>query len=57
MAIFEVNLFAPLALVRALLPVLRQQRAGHVVHVSSIYGFVGAAGFSPTARRASRWRG
>ena len=36
--VFAVNFFGPLALIRATLPRLREQRRGHIVNVSSIAG-------------------
>ncbi|HKO50077.1 MAG TPA: SDR family NAD(P)-dependent oxidoreductase [Polyangiaceae bacterium] len=41
---FDVNVFGTLNVLRAALPVLREQRSGHVFNVSSIAGYVG--GFS-----------
>jgi len=41
---FDVNVFGVLNVLRATLPHLREQRAGHVFNISSIGGFVG--GFS-----------
>lgn len=38
---FEVNVFGTLNVLRAALPILREQRAGHVFNVSSIGGYVG----------------
>ncbi|WP_027212143.1 SDR family oxidoreductase [Burkholderia sp. WSM2232] len=38
---FDVNLFAPLAVLRHVLPHLRAQRSGHVINLSSIVGFQG----------------
>lgn len=38
---FDVNLFAPLAVLRHVLPHLREQRSGHVINLSSIVGFQG----------------
>uniref|UniRef100_E1TCQ8 Short-chain dehydrogenase/reductase SDR n=1 Tax=Burkholderia sp. (strain CCGE1003) TaxID=640512 RepID=E1TCQ8_BURSG len=38
---FDVNLFAPLAVLRHVLPHLRAQRSGHVISLSSIVGFQG----------------
>jgi NAD(P)-dependent dehydrogenase (short-subunit alcohol dehydrogenase family) len=39
---FDVNVFGVLNVLRAALPVLREQRAGHVFNVSSIAGYVGS---------------
>jgi len=39
---FDVNVFGALNVLRAALPLLREQRAGHVFNVSSIGGYVGA---------------
>lgn len=39
---FDVNVFGVLNVLRAALPLLREQRAGHVFNVSSIGGYVGA---------------
>ena len=38
---FEVNVFAPLHVLRHALPQLRRQRSGHVFNVASIVGFQG----------------
>jgi NAD(P)-dependent dehydrogenase (short-subunit alcohol dehydrogenase family) len=44
-AVYETNVFGPLAVQRAALPVLRRQRAGHVINISSIVGFATAPGW------------
>ncbi|MET9730434.1 SDR family NAD(P)-dependent oxidoreductase [Streptomyces sp. NPDC006458] len=37
----ETNLFGPMNVIRAVLPVMRKQRAGHVVTISSLAGMIG----------------
>ncbi len=37
------NLLGPMTVTRAVLPVMRQQRAGHIIAISSIAGLVGGA--------------
>lgn len=39
-ALFETDLFAPLALIKAVLPGMRARRRGHIVNISSIGGLV-----------------
>lgn len=63
---FEVNLFAPIALTQALLPLIEKAPAGRIVNLSSILGsltvnrgwddesFAGFADFKPTAYNASK---
>ncbi|MFM0470585.1 SDR family oxidoreductase [Paraburkholderia strydomiana] len=38
---FDVNVFAPLTVLRHSLPYLRQQRGGHVINIASIVGYHG----------------
>ena len=42
----EVNLYAPIAVTRAVLPILRRQRSGHILQISSMGGRVGNPGLS-----------
>jgi NAD(P)-dependent dehydrogenase (short-subunit alcohol dehydrogenase family) len=40
---FDVNLFGPLRLIRAVLPHLRARKAGHILNVTSVGGLIGMA--------------
>jgi short-subunit dehydrogenase len=42
--LFEVNVFAPLRLIRAVLPHFRAQESGHIVNLASIAGLAPSAG-------------
>jgi NAD(P)-dependent dehydrogenase (short-subunit alcohol dehydrogenase family) len=42
--LFETNLFAPVALIKAVLPGMRERKSGHIVNISSIGGLVSFAG-------------
>jgi NAD(P)-dependent dehydrogenase (short-subunit alcohol dehydrogenase family) len=42
----ETNLYAPIAITRAVLPIMRQQRSGHILQISSIGGRIGNAGLT-----------
>lgn len=48
-AIMEVDYFAPVALTKAVLPLMCARRSGHVVVVSSVMGYVGTPGRSTYA--------
>lgn len=43
---FETNFFGPLAVIRTALPVLREQRAGHIINISAAAAISNYAGFS-----------
>jgi short-subunit dehydrogenase len=45
-AIFGINVFASISVIKYALPILRRQRSGHIINISSVAGFVGAPGWS-----------
>jgi hypothetical protein len=50
------NLIGPISVARAVLPVMREHRSGHIVSISSGAGLVGFEFCSAYARRSSAWR-
>lgn len=43
---FEVNVFATMNVIRAIVPQLRSQRSGHIINIASIAGFAAATGWA-----------
>src|ERR1700760_3685248 len=46
---FEVNVFAPIIVIKKVMPYLRAQRSGHIINISSIAGFAGVLGWAAYA--------
>jgi len=44
--IFDVNVLAPINVIKSILPVMRQQQSGYIINIGSVAGFVGAPGWS-----------
>ncbi|OBG38825.1 oxidoreductase [Mycobacterium sp. E3198] len=44
-AVYEVNVFGTLNVQRAVLPIMRRQRSGHIINLSSVGGLLGSAGW------------
>jgi short-subunit dehydrogenase len=44
--IFNINVFATINVVKSVLPVIRNQRAGYIINIGSVAGFVGAPGWA-----------
>jgi len=44
--IFNVNVIAPINVTKSILPVMRRQKAGYIINIGSVAGFVGAPGWS-----------
>jgi NAD(P)-dependent dehydrogenase (short-subunit alcohol dehydrogenase family) len=48
-AAFDVNVFGTINTIRQALPVMRQQRSGHIINISSIAGYAAGTGWSAYA--------
>lgn len=51
---FDVNVFGLFALTRAVLPIMREQRSGHVINITSVGGLIGfaASGYYAATKHA-----
>ncbi|MGC4012723.1 MAG: SDR family NAD(P)-dependent oxidoreductase [Pseudomonas sp.] len=52
----KTNLFGTIIVTKAAIPVLRRQRSGHIIQLSSVGGRIGAPGHAPIRRRSGAWR-
>jgi NADP-dependent 3-hydroxy acid dehydrogenase YdfG len=55
---FDTNVFGALEMMRTVLPIMRQQRSGHILNVSSVGGFAsfGATGIYCATKFALDWK-
>ncbi|ATE64676.1 oxidoreductase [Rhizorhabdus dicambivorans] len=57
-AMFDANVFGLFALTRAILPIMRRQRRGHIISISSVAGLLGLAGsgyYAATKHAVEGW--
>lgn len=43
---FDVNLFGAIAMIKAVLPSMRQRRTGHIINITSMAGYIGLPGIA-----------
>ena len=53
---FEVNVYGTVAVIKAVLPHMRERRSGHIIAVTSMGGLITMPGLSFTTAASSRWR-
>ena len=41
---FDVNVFGAVAMIKAVLPFMRERRRGHIINITSMAGYVGVSG-------------